>query len=406
MPMFKKRSVIAVPTFISLGLMGAFHAFWGTSLPTLRTFLDINIEKAALLTTYNLAGQAVACLVGGLLCDLIRRDKVLLLGCVLLGSGTFFLGATTALTPNIFVVVWMGLGCGFILSGSNALLVGMFPDRKGSIMNLHHSIYGGISLVSPLVMGYLISSGVRWQYGYGGLGCLLAAAGIFFIFTEVPHTRNGSAANFCSDAGKLLMDRNFIPLLAVSFLAIGTQIAIIFLAVTFLIEVKGLQLIEASAVLSAFFIFLFVGRLICSWLTVYFHSSKIILILIFIQLTGVFIAWQGDGAVSAAAVAISGFGCSGIFPSMLALTGTLFFELAGTSLGILASVIWVGGMTIVWVSGLLSERISLDFGFMSMVIASSAALMIFIFKYKSLIQEEKRHDHSAKDRMDRIGKDG
>ena len=78
--MLKKRSVIAVPTFISLGLMGSFHAFWGTSLPVLRTFLDLNIEEATVLTAYNLAAQAIACVLGGLLCDLIRRDKILLIG--------------------------------------------------------------------------------------------------------------------------------------------------------------------------------------------------------------------------------------------------------------------------------------------------------------------------------------
>ena len=102
--MLKKPSVIAVPTFISLGLMGSFHAFWGTTLPVLRSFLDLNIEQATVLTAYNQAGQAIACLLGGLLCDLIRRDKILLIGCVILGTGALFLGGIQSYIANIVLI--------------------------------------------------------------------------------------------------------------------------------------------------------------------------------------------------------------------------------------------------------------------------------------------------------------
>ncbi|MGD8228311.1 MAG: hypothetical protein PVI20_11060 [Desulfobacteraceae bacterium] len=53
--MIQNRAVITGPAFISLGLMRVFHAFWGTTLPDLRALLDINVEKAALLTAYNQA---------------------------------------------------------------------------------------------------------------------------------------------------------------------------------------------------------------------------------------------------------------------------------------------------------------------------------------------------------------
>ena len=166
--MIRNRTTIALPTFLSLGLMGSFHAFWGTTLPALSQFLEINIEKAATLTAYNQAGQAIACILGGLISDFVRRDKVLLLGCLLLGSGAFFLGGSQSYYVNIMLTFWLGLGCGLILSSSNAILIGMFPERKGPIMNVHHSVYGGLSLLSPLIMAYLLSSGNAWRLGYRG----------------------------------------------------------------------------------------------------------------------------------------------------------------------------------------------------------------------------------------------
>jgi len=386
--MLKNRSVIAVPTFISLGLMGSFHAFWGTSLPVLRTFLDLNIEKAAVLTAYNQAGQAIACLLGGLLCDLIRRDRILLLGCLLLGSGAFILGGVKSYLANIVLVFWMGLGCGLMLSSSNALLVGLFPERKGAILNIHHSVYGAVSLISPLVMASLLQAQNGWQQGYVGLGWMLIAVCIFFLLAKVPARRTNEQTPFFKDAGRLFTGSNFLSLLLIATFAVGAQISVMFLGVTYLMEAKGLTIFEASAVLSAFFVCLFAGRMICSWLTFRIATTRIILILLFLQLTALLIAWQTGGWISAAALAISGLGCSGIFPSLLALTGTLFFNRAGTTLGVLAAMNWVGGMFIVWIAGLLSQRVSVQFGFVAIVFASLAGVVIHLLKSKTFLQAE------------------
>lgn len=386
--MLRKRSVIAVPTFISLGLMGSFHAFWGTTLPVLRNFLDLNIEQVAVLTAYNLAAQAIACVLGGLLSDFIRRDKILLIGCLVLGSGVFILGGPKSYVANIVLAFWMGLGCGLMLSSSNALLVGLFPDRKGAILNIHHSVYGAVSLLSPLVMAALLQTQTRWQNGYVGLGWILMAVCIFFLFTRVPTGRNNDQTPFFKDAGRLFSGGNFVALLLLAIFAVGAQIAVMFLAVTYLMEAKGLGIIQASTVLSAFFVGIFAGRIICSWLSLHMSSTRIILILLLLQFAALLIAWQASGWIAATALAISGLGCSGIFPSLLALTGTLFFNVAGTALGVLAAMNWIGGMLIVWLAGLLSQRISVHWGFVVIVLASLSGIVVHLIKYKPFLQAE------------------
>jgi MFS family permease len=155
--MIQNRAIVTGPTFISLGLMGAFFAFWGTTLPAVRVFLDINIEKAALLTACGQASHAIVCFLGGILSDLMRRARILMAGCFFLGSGVFLLGSLDTYLANVLLVLWMGIGSGLILSSSNALLVGLYPDKKGPIMNFHHGTFGIVSLASPLVMGYLLS---------------------------------------------------------------------------------------------------------------------------------------------------------------------------------------------------------------------------------------------------------
>ena len=386
--MLKKPSIIALPTFVSLGLMGSFHAFWGTTLPVLRAFLDLNIEQATVLTACNQAGQAIACLLGGLLCDLFRRDKILLIGCLLLGSGALILGGAKSYIANIVLIFWMGMGCGLMLSSSNALLVGLFPDRKGTILNIHHSVYGAFSLISPLVMAALIQTQIHWRQGYTGLGWMLLAVCIFFLFTKVPNGRTHERTPFFKDARRLFSGSDFVPLMLIATLVVGAQIAVMFLTVTYLMEAKGFGIIQASTVLSAFFVCIFAGRIFCSWLSLHMSSTRIILILLFLQFAALFVAWQASGWIAAVALAISGLGFSGIFPSLLALTGTLFFSVAGTSLGVLAAMNWVGGMFIVWMAGLLSQRVSVQFGFVAVVLASLAGVIVHLLKYKTFLRSE------------------
>jgi fucose permease len=386
--MIQNRTIVTGPTFLSLGLMGAFFAFWGTSLPALRVFLDISIEKAALLTAFGQASHAVLCFLGGILSDLMRRDRVLMAGCFFLGSGVFLLGGLDSYFANVLLVLWMGIGSGLILSSSNALLVGLYPDKKGPIMNFHHGTFGIVSLVSPLVMGYLLSQQDRWQHGYEGLGIILFAVGLFFAFTKTTSVPSQGLRKFVGDLGKVAVNTGFGHLMLMGFLAVGTQFALMFLSVTFLTEAKHLRIFQASVILSLFFVGLFVGRFSCAWIALRVLNARIILFLLVLQTISLFVAWRSEGWTSALALVSSGLACSGIFPCLLALTGSLFFEVAGTALGLLASMNSLGGVCIVWISGMLSEGSGIGFGFLAMVISSAAGLLLFLSRYGALVREE------------------
>ena len=387
--MIQNRTIVTGPAFISLGLMGAFFAFWGTTLPAVRAFLDLSIEGAALLTACGQASHAAVCFLGGILSDLMRRDRVLMAGCFFLGSGVFLLGNLDTYSANMLLVLWMGIGSGLILSSSNALLVGLYPHKKGPIMNIHHGTFGIFSLVSPLVMGYLLSQQDRWPIGYDGLGIILIAVGVFFAFTTTASVPSQGLAKFLGDLRKVASNAGFGHLMLMGFLGVGTQFALMFLCVTFLTEAKHLGIFQASVILSLFFVGLFVGRFSCAWIALRILNARIILFLLVLQTISLFVAWRSEGWMSALALVASGLACSGIFPCLLALTGNLFFEVAGTALGLLASMNSLGGVCIVWISGMLSERSGIGFGFLAMVISSAAGLLLFLLRYGALAKEEK-----------------
>jgi len=310
-------------------------------------------------------------------------------GCFFLGLGVFLLGGLDTYFANVLLVLWMGIGSGLILSSSNALLVGLYPDKKGTIMNIHHGTFGVFSLVGPLIMGYLLSRQSRWPLGYDGLGILLIAVGVFFALTTTPSVPSQGLGKFFGDLGKVAANAGFGHLMLTGFLAVGTQFALMFLSVTFLTEAKHLGIFQASVVLSLFFVGLFVGRFSCAWIALRVLNTRIILFLLVLQSLSLLVAWRNEGWASALALVASGVACSGIFPCLLALTGSLFFEVTGTALGLLASMNSLGGVCIVWISGMLSERGGIGFGFLAMVLSSAAGLLLFLARYRSLVEEER-----------------
>ena len=330
--MIQSRFPITLAAFLALGLNGMMFAFFGTGLPALRAFLGINLEAAALLTALLQAGFSVTSLLGGILSDFVRRDRILMAGCFVLGAGTFLLGTSPAFTATIWIVILMGIGAGFILSSSNVLLVELHPDRKGMILNIHHIFFGLGSLIGPLVMGRLLLHH-NWQAGYDGVALCLLIIVVFFIFAGPPVDSLRSRRNILQDLGKLLADKYYILMALVSALAIGTQLALMLLSVTFLEDSKGMTVSAASIALSAFFACLVLRRLICSWLSLRICNSKIVFTLLCLQVCAVFAIWQGNGWVSFSAVILSGLACSGIFPGLLALNGIMFFNVAGRPWG-------------------------------------------------------------------------
>ena len=382
--------MITSAAFLAIGLNGATFAFVGTSLPALRTFLNIDFGQAGMLMAMMQAGFTLAALFGGLLSDIVRIEKVLMLGCLLLSGGAFFLGIGTDYYTNLALISLIGVGVGLVVSSSNALLVGMHHERKGMILNVHHVFFGIGSLVGPLVMGSLLFHQYRWQNAYSGLSLMMFGLFLFFSLTKVPMRGQPSPKILGDQVAALLTDRFYILISIISALAIGTQFSLMLLSVSFLSEAKSISIGNASVVLSLFFVCLVVGRLICSRLSLHLCNAKIILFLLLFQSTILMAVWLGDSRISMFSVVMSGLACSGLYPCFLALTGTLYSSVSGSALGILTTTAGLGGIFICWLTGIVSQRADVQMGFIVPVLCSLIAMLIFAINYRPLCLEEER----------------
>ncbi len=386
--MIENRVYITAAAFASLAFNGMTYAFMGTSLPAIQSHLEIGIDLAGILMASFQTGVTVFSFIGGIMSDCYRRERILMGGCLVLCAGSMFLGVIPSYAVTLIVVWIMGAGMGCILSGSNTLLVSLYPIRKGMILNIHHVFFSIGSLIGPLIMGYLIISGNLWRQGFIGESIILLVLGVIFFFAGGSTPVSCERTLLGSQVGNLFKDKHFLLILIVCALSVGTQVTVMLLGVSFLIQAKQAALPTAGAALSLFALFMVLGRLVCGRLTMSVRHSTIIITLLWLQMATLALAWQGDGWLAVAALALSGFTFSGIFPTALALTGALYPHVEGSALGILSTTSGMGGVVLCWLTGYVAELANMRIGFMVMMLACISALVLFQINYKILARRE------------------
>ena len=100
-----------------------------------------------------------------------------------------------------------------------------------------------------------------------------------------------------SHLGKLLHDRQFRVILGLNCLTTGSQVALLLLGVTFLIETKGYSLTLAGIALSLYSVAMIIGRLVCSKVLPGVSHASVILALIWMQVVCLFVTWYSTGWV-------------------------------------------------------------------------------------------------------------
>jgi fucose permease len=386
--MVNKRSFLTLAAFLSLALNGMILTSLGTSLPAVQKFLSIDINQAGVLMAVLQAGLTIFSLLAGILSDYFRCERILLTGCLLLCLATMSFCTTDQYGINVQLIFVMGAGIGCILSGSNTLLISLYPARKGTILNIHHVFFGLGSLLGPLFIGYLIANGNLWREGFVSQAIILGFLGLLFLFSGGQKPNRQTRSSFFHQVGKLFGDREFRAVLLVNGLTMGSQVTILLLGVTFLIEDKMCTLPVAGTTLSVFSLFIMLGRLLCSRLILTFSHGAIVLTLLWLQLVLLIMALAFQGWLALIALALSGFSFSGIYPTALSLTGILFPKVVGSALGIISTVGSLGAMVLCWITGYVASLTDMGNGFIVLILASIAALTVFQLRHKSLYLRE------------------
>jgi MFS transporter, FHS family, glucose/mannose:H+ symporter len=387
--------MISSGAFVSMSFLGMSRTFLGTAFPAIRSSLDLTLLQAGTLTALLQFGFTTAVFIGGPISDIIKKSSILMLGCLLMGASLILFGFSDWLWLGLVGITFIGIGGGMIESSSNPLLIQLFPGRESMVMNLHHFFFAMGSLGGPLIMGVALSKSIPWQWVYMGFGFFVLAIFLFIFFqrTSAPPKRGGFDMR---PIGRLMTDKTFLSLFFVTFFNSGTQNGICFWMVTFLKETKGLPIALASASLSLFFVCVAVGRLFSSNLITRFHETHYLLVLFSFLFVSLLLSILVPGKWAIPFFALCGLAHSGIYPSLLAMTGKIYQEAPGAAMGILTTGGGLGSIFLPWLMSFVSQLTSLKVGFLTFEIFVIFSLVLLGIQVSDLKKRIPRYPLAGK----------
>ena len=387
--------MISAGAFVSMSFVGMSRTFLGTAFPGIRSSLDLTLLQAGTLTALLQLGFTTAVIVGGPISDIIKKSMILMLGCLLMGASLILFGFSDWFWLSLIGITFIGMGGGMIESSSNPLLIQLFPGRESMVMNLHHFFFAMGSLGGPLIIGAALSKSIPWQWGYMGFGffVLIVFLFIFFQRASAPPKRGGFDMR---PIGRLMTDKIFLSLFLITFFNSGTQNGICFWMVTFLKETKDLSIAMAGASLSLFFVCVAVGRLFSSGLITRFHETKYLVFLFSFLFVSLFFSILAPGKWAILFFALCGLAHSGIYPSLLAMTGKIYQEAPGAAMGILTTRGGLGSIFLPWLMSFVSQLTNLQFGFLTFEVFVIFSLVLMGIQFRSLKRLIPRYQFAGK----------
>lgn len=383
--MSESRWWITSGAFASMSFLGMSRTFLGTALPVIRSSFDLTLLQAGTLTALLQLGFSTSVFVGGPISDVFRKRSVLMLGCGLMGLDLLVFGLSEWFWLNLIGIALIGIGGGLIEASSNPLVIRLFPGRESMVMQLHHFFFALGSLSGPLIMGAVLAEAMPWQWAYIGFG-LFALSVFLFILLQKGAAAPKKGGFKMGQIRKLMTERTFLTLFFITFSNSGVQNGIAFWMATYLKETKAFPIALASASLFLFFACVALGRLFSSYLLTRLHETTYLLSLFSLLLLGLLCSIHAPWKWAIPFFALCGLAQSGVFPSLLGMTGRIYSEIPGAAMGILATGAGLGSVVIPWLMSLIAQLTDLKAGFLSFEAFVAVCLVLTFSQFHHLRQ--------------------
>ena len=339
---------------LAIFVYGLIAPILGALLPT----YGLSAAEQGWLATVQAIGLVVASLTAGPVVD-IKGNKVALL------TGLALIVASLAAAPNaggygglLFVYFILGVGGGIVVTGANALVGAVDPNRRGSALNFLNLFFG----LGGIITTYVASEHVDPATVCYGIAGLTAIALLVNAATKMP-SPTGVASFRVNEIPALLSRPALLLLCFFLFLYVACEVGVWNWLKTYLVSLKaadGSPIFDATTaghVVSYGFAFgILVGRVVVSRvltkvsaLTVTLTAAVLMAITTFAMLQ-----LQSYAGVTAA-VFCAGLSMAPVFPTTLAITADTFPRGTATAMGIVITFGWIGLAVSSRIIGALAE---------------------------------------------------
>lgn len=361
--------------FLYLILFATFTAFGtsmtivGATLPRILSDFNWGYTMAGAVLAAGAIGYFTGTFLFGKLIKRIGLRLNILIGVTLNVMGLLFFASTPSAAINFFLNLAIGLGQGAIELTVNMAILKMDKKGTGKAMSLMHAAFAIGAVAGPIVIGLLLHAGLVWTLVYRGIAILFVLIGVLLALS--PFSLLGS---FEAETKKGSKESLFLkPIYWLGFLTlllyVGMELGISSWVAEYFVKVFGSNPATGSFMVSLFWGGILAGRLGMPVfysgknprpLLVIFASLALVSVAI-ISVTGYF---PGAGILAAyAAVALSGLGCSIIYPTVVTLIGEALPNAQSEAIGFATTGGGIGAFAFPFMMSALADSFGIQAGF-------------------------------------------
>jgi MFS transporter, FHS family, glucose/mannose:H+ symporter len=360
-------------------LFGNYYAFivtglvvlmTGAILPYLMKEFKLSYDQGGFLLSLQAVGNLSAGIISGVTSDIFGRKITLVFGAVFftIGFGGIMLCSTSSL---LFVVIFIsGLGWGILNNLVNSV-VSDVTEGNSSIINLLHTFFAIGAFAAPFLVGLFIRLNMGWRFPVGIV--VVMSAILVAVFSVMPIHSNNKASSRNKVSFEFLKHIRFFIFMGILFFYVGTEGSINGWLVTYLIDTNIMNEALAQNILSAMWIVMIVGRLICAYISTKISNEKILLgsslgIITFLILFLV----SGNPVFITICIAAVGMSLAGMYPTTVA-NASYLIKGSGMAAGLMLSCGGLGASVVPLIVGFWAQSKGIHAG-MFVIVLSAAVL--------------------------------
>ena len=348
----------------------------GSVLPSVIEKFNIDNTEAGTLFVFLSAGLLGGNIIFGPIVDRFGYKPLLIICSALAAFG--FIGI--AFSPSMFF-----LGASFLLSGfagaainggTNALVSDISEGKRGSRLTLLGVFFGIGAFGVPLLLGTLLDK-YSYEFLISTIGLSVIFPLILFAVLRFPPPKN--LRGFPITAGIDLAKNSTLILFGfILLIQSGLEMSMGGWSATFFSEVIQVPSHRAVLFLSLFWMGLTMNRIFLSYLLLKFQTPTIMNFSLACSFTGSIIMLSASTPfMGALGLILTGMGFAAVFPVVLAYVGDLFVHLSGTAFSIVFVMALMGGMTMPYLIGVISDIYNLRVAMMMIPLAILISVILF-----------------------------
>jgi len=376
------RPVLFGAACAGMFIFGIVGALLGTlfGLPEVRFRLDLSLGRQGNLFSIFYLGLLATTLAAGPTIDRYGSRVVLLVSSILVAAGLAGFAGGAGYRAAVVSTLALGVGGGGLNIATNTVVSDLYPRGRGRMLNYLGAFFGAGALSGPLLSSS-IGPGVSIRVLLICFAALAGACAVSYASLAVPPAREAGSV---SPGGipAAVRQPGVAQLAALLFFETGNEASVSGWVSTY-VGYAGWPARTATAVLAVYWAAVLVGRGFAGRL----HgrlSSRFLLVLCgagsmagCAWLMTSHSLWMLIGASVVTSVSLAG-----VYPTALAIAGDRYQRFAGTVFGTLFSVGALGGMTLPWALGHLSEAAGLRTGMLVPLLGTAAVTLIAVAGWK------------------------